>query len=291
MIKTLFLSAVASFILLFGCSKNNNELETNGKHLNSFTIINSAGGISSYDVEFNNGTTQYAYDAQNRITGISKSPSDIFQGPRFYSFAYNGTSQFPVRCNSKALAPGNVTDESHYYAYNDLNQLVTDSSVTNNITPAIIKVRTVSYPANTVIGYTISSRTQTNGTTVQSYTYDTARLDAAGNILQFVRKYNLGSTEELSIYNYTYDSKSSPFANLNIYKAGVYFQPGGIENPSPGNVITASQQRNYTLPPVNVNRDLNGGYTYRRDGFPAAFSKTNVDGNNENIIIDYTYIP
>lgn len=234
------------------------------------------------------GIYSFTYDVQKRITGWIL--TDAATGPYIsYTYYYIGTDTVPFKSlfidHDPAIADTTIT----FHSYDANGRNLQDSSIGIYPTMGSSIISTYNYNYAPGKRYCDGRIESFQPTSIISLYRDTATLDASGNILSCIRYTDAisGTMELFSNANYTYDTKATPFARQNIFKAHQNF----ISNEEillyeymPYNQML-SYQETFVLAgttPINGNFSI----IYNSNNLPV--KSTQVEGT-ETSILQYTY--
>jgi hypothetical protein len=247
--------------------------------------------IDKYGSSIDSTITTFNYDNSKRISTVIESYRSngvtLLDRDSIIYF-YNGSDTLPIKRYEYAETFGNYSTKDTVFSfliYNNLNQLIKDSSISFSKTtsPSNYSIRKTianySYGTNKIYGFTASTIIYDLSNSYQPYTQrDTVTLDGNKNIIESRQKSLVGNTFpslENKIYTFTYDNKPSPYLNQNINNIFpnipdgstdyIYNQDGSKNN------RLKSREVSITSGGTGIyDGDFTGKYTYKLNGYPSS---------------------
>jgi hypothetical protein len=285
--KTIF-SIIISSVLLYSCQKDfslDAPAQTNASTSNDSIYIDKIYYLkvngSNIDTS---GIWSYEYDNLKRVKSMLVASTDLTDSSGkkfFYSYYASDTLPFKTEYYEKSFSPpppgfpGSTyrTDTTiTYHFFDNIGRNSKDSIITLFGQGPRYAVTNFSYTANKIIGY-YSNIVPTGITPTEQK--DTAITDANGNVIEskrYSKDFNTNIWQLVSVSNFTYDNKISPFSRLSNFKTFGIFASGETlfgQLPQINNRITQNEQitiLNPPFPPFQTLYAFNATNTYRLNG-------------------------
>lgn len=231
----------------------------------------------------------YVFDSQKRLISSNSAEYSYFgttvtKSTFNYQFMYLGNSIYPFR---QVITQDNIAPYHSYLSYNSSNHIIKDSSFWI-VTPNTVSIQTCTTTPSGGFMMVWKEKDLTAGTVIDRDSVLYRRVLSNGNILTGVdSSYYATLGLRTRNYEFTYDSKTNPFAALSQFHllGDLYFTADSYALPYGRNNATSFRETSFD----GTNTDLRTGtlsYVYRPDGLPLTAIITGDPGVNK-IVFSY----
>jgi len=295
--KNVLLTAVVLLAGLISCKKNDTSSNngpdpipavTDSNFLSKMYYLDSVNNVqdtfAKYSVLYDNAKrVETVIDSVTANSGMPFSNKTVFY--------YSGTDTLPFKSINEYYEGTYRDTVTTYYTYNTAGKKVKDSAIASyrNVGYSYqkrLQKTSIQYNGNKIY-FLLRDTTlyDSYGGTYNTFTYDTATIDASNNIISSKKAF----TSDVTVNTFTYDSHINPLYHLNIFNA-IFTAPEFMDeftSYSKNNILTDQENR---TSPVPTQKTASYTFQYNASGYPKQSVALDLYSSTTNYVkIVYKY--